>query len=103
MNLTRRTLLQTAALSAVRAEGANWKPKVGIYCKYSPANVAFAGKEGFTCMQIAVGGGLPADATDEQLGEVKGNLQLAGITVTALGGPGNHFDPKFQSSFVKSI
>ena len=103
MNLTRRTLLQTAALSATRAEPVSWKPKVGIYCRYSPANMAFAGREGFTCVQIAVGGGLSHDATDEQLAELKSNLQRAGLTVAALGGPGNHFDPKFQARFVKSI
>jgi sugar phosphate isomerase/epimerase len=101
---TRRAILQSAiALSAARAETAHWKPRLGIYCRYSPANIAFAGKEGFNCVQLAIGGALSPEATDSQLDEIKRNLQSAGLTLVALGGPGNHFDPKFQQRFVGGI
>ena len=51
---TRRAILQSAvAVAAARAATAHWKPKLGIYCRYSPANIAFAGQEGFTCLQLA--------------------------------------------------
>jgi sugar phosphate isomerase/epimerase len=104
MNPTRRAILKSAvALSAARAETAHWKPRLGIYCHYSPANVAFAGQEGFNCIQIAIGGALSPEATDEQLAEVKRTVQSAGLALVALGAPGNHFDTKFQQHFVRSI
>jgi len=43
---------------------------MGIYCRYSPATIAFAVQEGFTWLQLTVSGLSPA-ATDEQLAEVK--------------------------------
>ena len=104
MTQTRRDLIQSAlALGTMRAQAAAWKPKLGIYCRYSPANFAFAAQEGFNCVQIALGGGLPHEATDEQVAEVKRNVESAKLAIVALGGPGNHFDPKFQQRFVKSI
>jgi sugar phosphate isomerase/epimerase len=104
MKSTRRAILQSAvALAAARAASAPWKPKLGIYCRYSPANAAFASQEGFSCLQIAVGGELPADATDDQLAEVKRTLQTNGLTVAALNGGGNHFDPVAQKRFVQTI
>jgi sugar phosphate isomerase/epimerase len=104
MSATRHNILQsTAALAPARATRPHWKPKLGIYCRYSPANIAFAGQEGFTGIQIALGGELSPDVTDEKLATIKQNLTAAGLTVVALGGPGNHFDPKFQQRFVKSI
>src|SRR5213075_940954 len=97
MKPTRRALIQTAAAFATtRAEAAAWKPKLGIYCRYSPANIAFAGQEGFNCVQIALGGGLAHEASDKQVAEVKRNTEAAKVTIVALGGAGNHFDPKFQ-------
>jgi sugar phosphate isomerase/epimerase len=104
MDITRRAVLQTAVASrGARAQAMHWKPKLGIYCRYSPANIAFAGEEGFTCVQLAVGGELSPEASDEKLDEIKRGLQRAGLTLAALGGPGNHFDPKFQGRFAKSI
>jgi sugar phosphate isomerase/epimerase len=103
MTPSRRLLLQSAVGAAARAEVAHWKPKLGIYCRYSPNNIAFAGQEGFRCVQIAIGGPLQPDATDAQLAEVRRTLTAAGLTLVALGGPGNHFDPKFQQRFVNSI
>lgn len=64
---TRRAILQSAvAVAAARAATAHWKPKLGIYCRYSPANIAFAGQEGFTGLQLAASGPISPDATDEQ-------------------------------------
>ena len=104
MNPTRRSILQsTVALGAARAAPVHWKPKLGIYCRYSPANIAFAGREGFTCVQLPIGGELSPDATDEQLAEIQRNLKAAGITISALGAGGNHLDPKVQQRFVKTI
>jgi len=68
---TRRAILQSAvAVAAAGAAATHWKPKLGIYCRYSPANVAFAGQEGFTCLQLAASGPISPDATDEQLEDV---------------------------------
>ena len=65
--------------------------------------MAFAGQEGFTGVQIAVGGELVPDVSDDKLAAIKRTIESAGLTVVALGGPGNHFDPKFQQRFVNSI
>ena len=95
---TRRAILQSAvALAAAQAQTAHWKPKLGIYCRYSPANIAFAGQEGFNCLQLAIGGAVAADATDEQLAEVKQTLAARGLTLVALNGSGNHFDPLWSA------
>jgi len=104
MKPTRRAVLQSAiALSAARAATSHWKPKVGVYCRYSPDNAAFAAQEGFTCLQIAVGGELGNDATDEQIAGVKRNLAARGLTISALNGGGNHLNPNVPQSFVKTI
>ena len=76
---------------------------MGLYCRYSPANIAFAGKEGFTCVQIATGGDLSADITDAKLRDAQRVLRDAGITVVSLGAPGNHFDPRYQERFLKTL
>jgi sugar phosphate isomerase/epimerase len=102
--MTRRAILQSAvAATAARAAAAGWKPKLGIYCRYSPANIAFAGQEGFTCLQLAAGGLISPDSTDEQLAEVKRSLVARGLTLVALNGSGNHLDPAAQQRFVKLI
>src|SRR6516225_8483972 len=79
---TRRAILRSAvAAAAARAATAHWKPKLGIYCRYSPANIAFAGQEGFTCVQLAAGGVISPDSTDEQLAEVTRSLVARGLTL----------------------
>ena len=101
---TRRAILQSAvAAAAARAATAHWKPKLGIYCRYSPANIAFAGQEGFTGVQLAAGGPVSPDSTDEQLEEVKRSLAARGLTLVALNGGGNHLDPVAQQRFVRII
>jgi hypothetical protein len=44
---------------------------MGIYCRYSPATIAFAVQEGFTWLQLTGSGPMSPAATDEQLAEVK--------------------------------
>ena len=102
--MTRRAILQSAvAATAARAAAAGWKPKLGIYCRYSPANIAFAGQEGFTCLQLAAGGLISPDSTDEQLAEVKRSFVARGLTLVALNGGGNHLDPAARQRFEKMI
>jgi sugar phosphate isomerase/epimerase len=103
-HITRRAILQSAvAVAAAGAATAHWKPKLGVYCRYSPSNIAFAGQEGFTCVQLAVGGPISPDSTDEQLADVKRSLVARGLTLVALNGGGNHLDPAAQQRFVKII
>ncbi|HVY91685.1 MAG TPA: TIM barrel protein, partial [Bryobacteraceae bacterium] len=101
---TRRAILQSAvAAAAARAATAHWNPKLGIFCRYSAANIDFAGKEGFTCVQLSTGGPISPDSTDEQLAEVKRSLAAAGVTIAALNAGGNHLDPAVQQRFPKVI
>src|SRR5271154_1197803 len=94
---TRRAILQSAAaVAAARAATARWKQKLGVPCPYAPANIAFAGQEGFPCLQLATGGLISPDSTDEQLAEVKRSLASRGLTLVALNGGGNHLDPAAQ-------
>ncbi len=102
--MTRRALLQSAiTVAAANAATAHWKPKLGVFCRYSAANIAFAGEEGFTCVQLATGGPVSPESTDEQLAEVKRSLAARGLTLAALNGGGNHLDPAAQQRFVKII
>jgi hypothetical protein len=54
--ISRRTIL--AAVSAAVAAQAqrpaypNWKPKLGVLCSYSDANLEFVQAEGFTSMEL---------------------------------------------------
>ena len=55
VTITRRTVL--TAMSAAAAAQAqrrvpNWKPKLGVLCQYSDANLEFVKAEGFTSMQL---------------------------------------------------
>lgn len=101
---TRRAILQAAvAVTAARGATAHWKPKLGIYCRYSAANIDFAAQEGFTCLQIATGGPVSPESTDEQIAEVKRSLAARGLTIAALNSGGNHLDPAVPQRFVKVI
>ena len=105
MGTTRRAILQSAAAlaAAIPAAAAPWKPKLGIFCRYTPANAAFAAEEGFRCLQVAIGGPVAPESTDQQLEEVTKTLERLGLTISALNGGGNHFDPAGQQRFVQSI
>lgn len=97
MNLTRRTVLSAITAASAVAQTRrypNWKPKVGILCKYSEANVDFAKEEGFTSLQFMGGPGLnPVQQDDAALAAIRNKVQRAGLTISALGIDGNHIDP----------
>ncbi len=56
VNLTRRTVLSAISAAAVvkaqRQPPPNWKPRLGVLCSYSDANLEFVKSEGFTSMQL---------------------------------------------------
>src|ERR1043165_8109416 len=94
MNLSRRTLLTAisaaAAAQAQRPRVPNWKPRLGVLCQYSAANLAFVKAEGFTSMQLR----LDPDKTDDaKIADIKNKVQQAGIYVSSLACDGNHIDP----------
>ena len=102
-------LAASAARAQRRAAVATWRPKLGIYCRYSPANLEFARNEGFTCVQLNVGGALSPEASPTQLDEVKENIRKSGLSVVALGNSGNHLaakpanGPRFQERFARTL
>jgi sugar phosphate isomerase/epimerase len=94
MNLTRRNVL-TALSAAAAAQGQrkpppNWKPKLGVLCSFSDANLAFVKAEGFTSMQLRLD---PNKLDDAAISEIKSKIQSAGIYVSSLACDGNHIDP----------
>jgi sugar phosphate isomerase/epimerase len=94
MNLTRRTVLTAisaaAAAQAQRPRVPNWKPKLGVLCQYSDANLAFVKAEGFTSMQLRLN---PDKLTDAEIASIKDKIAKAGIYVSSLACDGNHIDP----------
>src|SRR5579859_6745124 len=71
-----------------------WRPKLGVYFRYSRANLEFVRQEGFTCMQIALDkNGLSETFTDEQIAAFKKDVERSGVLLAVLGAPGNHLDP----------
>ncbi len=94
MNLSRRTVLTAisaaAAAQAQRQRPPNWKPKLGVLCGYSDANLEFVKAEGFTSMQLRLD---PDKLDDAAIGALKDKIQRAGIYVSSLAVDGNHIDP----------
>jgi sugar phosphate isomerase/epimerase len=92
--LTRRTILSAlpaaAALQAQRNRVPSWKPKLGVLCSYSDANLEFVRAEGFTSMQLRLN---PDKLDDAQISAIKDKIQRAGIYVSSLAVDGNHIDP----------
>jgi sugar phosphate isomerase/epimerase len=108
--MTRRTLLSSAALP-ILAQAApkrvEWKPKLGVLGRFTPANVEFARAQGFNNMILD---GLPADRiSDAQIEEVRTVLHRANMNVSAFQVTQNHIsaDParraKENAYFVKTI
>ena len=101
------------AFAAARAQtprARGWNPKLGIYCRYSEANVEFARQEGFTSIQLAAQKpSLDPNMTDEQLAKVKQVLDRSGLYLSALGSTVNHVaaDPDTRAhtnaDFIKVI
>ncbi|HUB32393.1 MAG TPA: sugar phosphate isomerase/epimerase [Bryobacteraceae bacterium] len=94
MTITRRTVLTAmSAAAAAQAQGRrfpNWKPKLGILCPFSDANLEFARAEGFTSMELRLD---PDKLDDAAIASIKQKVQAAGIYVSSLACDGNHIDP----------
>jgi sugar phosphate isomerase/epimerase len=102
MSHTRReVLLAIPAMGAAAARLAaagpgSWKPKIGILCRYTEANIAFAAAEGFKSLELTAAPGSMLDAaviTDEQAERAKNLISRAGLEVSALGHAVNHTAP----------
>jgi len=110
--MTRRDLVSSLALAATlkaqpvqsnqagerprRRSYTEWKPKLGVLGRYTPANVEFAKAHGFTNMILNSGPHSTLDAaaiTDEQVEQVKATLQQNNMHVSAFQIDGNHIDP----------
>jgi sugar phosphate isomerase/epimerase len=94
VTITRRTVLSAmsaaAAAQAQRQRVPNWKPKLGVLCQYSDANLEFVRAEGFTSMQLQLD---PNRLDDAAIAAIKDKVQRAGIYVSSLSCGGNHIDP----------
>jgi sugar phosphate isomerase/epimerase len=94
VTLSRRTVLTAisaaAAAQAQRPGPPNWKPKLGVLCEYSDANLEFVKAEGFTSMQLRLN---PDRLDDAAIAAIKDKIQRAGIYVSSLAVDGNHIDP----------
>ncbi|HLH16990.1 MAG TPA: sugar phosphate isomerase/epimerase [Bryobacteraceae bacterium] len=96
MTITRRTVL--TAMSAAAAAQAqrpartfpNWKPRLGLLCQYTDANLEFAKAEGFTSMELRLN---PDRLDDAAIAAIKSKLEKAGMYVSSLACDGNHIDP----------
>ena len=117
INLTRRTVLGSlavtaAATAAKRERPKEWKPKLGILGSYTESNVAFARAEGFTNMILGGTQGSTLDAskiTDEQVEAVRAVLKREQMHVSAFQVTQNHIDgdperrKRDNAYFVKAI
>jgi sugar phosphate isomerase/epimerase len=94
MTITRRSVITAvsaaAAAQAQRRRPPNWKPKLGVLCGYSDANLEFVKAEGFTSMQLRLD---PAKLDDSAINALKDKIQRSGIYVSSLACDGNHIDP----------
>lgn len=79
-----------AAGAQTRTAANSWKPKLGVLCQYSDANLEFVKNEGFTSMQLRLD---PDKLDDAAIAAIKGKIQRAGIYVSSLAVDGNHIDP----------
>lgn len=82
--------MSAAAAAPAQSRRPNWKPKLGVLCSYSDANLEFVKKEGFTSMQLRLD---PAKVDDNALAAIKEKIRAAGIYVSSLAVDGNHIDP----------
>jgi len=109
---TRRAMLSVLASGAAAAQPRRtvpWKPKLGILANYSESNIEFAKQEGFSSVQLSVGGKLPADATDEVVAKVRAQLDRTGLYLSSLMAVENHVAPDLaarsagNARFAKAI
>jgi sugar phosphate isomerase/epimerase len=115
MRYTRRLIV--AGLSGLLAKAQqrpaawkSWKPKLGVYARYSESNIEFVRNQGFTSIQLAVRDpGLDPNMQGEQIERVKKVMAGSGLYVSSLGASMNHIelDPEkrsqINSHFVKTI
>ncbi len=115
--MTRRTIIGgmlaagAAAQAQQRRQPVEWKPRLGVLGPYTPNNVAFAQKEGFSNMILGVGRGTldPETATDQQVESIKKVLAQHDMNVSAFQVTQNHIsaDPARRKQendhFVKAI
>jgi sugar phosphate isomerase/epimerase len=95
VTLTRRTVLAAMSAAAAAAQTQrtripNWKPRLGVLCQFSDANLEFVKAEGFTSMQLRLD---PARLDDAAIAAIKDKIQRSGIYVSSLACDGNHIDP----------
>src|SRR4051812_19394937 len=96
MTISRRAVLTAVSAAAAAAAQAqrralpNWKPKLGVLCGFSDANLEFVKAEGFTSMQLRLD---PNKLDDAAVASIKDKIQRSGIYVSSLAVDGNHVDP----------
>jgi len=120
--MTRRTLVGSLAFAAAadtlsaqarqRHTYTEWRPKLGVLGRYTPANVEFASAQGFTNMILDAGAKSTLDAahiTDSEIAGVKSTLNSHRMNVSAFQLTVNHIsaDPtereRINTYFVKAI
>ena len=94
MDISRRTIV-TALSAAVAAQAQrprvpNWKPRLGVLCNFSDANLEFLRSEGFTSMQLRLD---PNKLDDAAIQSIKDKIKKSGLYVSSLACDGNHIDP----------
>ena len=94
MDISRRTIV-TALSAAVAAQAQrprvpNWKPKLGVLCNFSDANLEFVKSEGFTSMQLRLD---PNKLDDAAIQSIKDKIKRSGLYVSSMACDGNHIDP----------
>ena len=90
-------VMAAAVRQAVAAPQRGWKPKIGILCQFTEANIEFAANEGFKSLEIQAGPRSrldPATATDEAIEKAKQAVAKAGLEISALGASMNHIAPE---------
>jgi sugar phosphate isomerase/epimerase len=107
VTITRRTVLSALSAAAVvkaqRQPPPNWKPRLGVLCNYSDANLEFVKSEGFTSMELRLD---PDKLDDAAIAAIKDKVQKAGLYVSTLACDGNHIDPdpaKREIQAVKTV
>jgi len=111
MPCTRRDILATlSAAAALPAQARNWKPKLGILCRFSESNVDFARREGFTSLQLMTDNVLDPDRVDDAtLQKVKATVQQSGLYLSSIGEIVNHIAAdssqrsRFNERFIRAI
>lgn len=82
-----------AVAQAQPARPAPWKPRLGILCRYSEANIEFARREGFKSLQIMLDNTLTPASDDALVARVKSAVERSGLYLSSIGANGNHIAP----------